>query len=219
MAETHPRNNILQQPSDIFWDQLNQSTATPGTDCNICLETIEGSVVSHKQCSLIACSDCLITWLKDQERCPMCRRHLKQKSRKYMTVDELVHDIQETRGQRPQPQTYYVVDSVATIRHVLEIVHQMGPIEDFWDFARDEQEDSFQLLESEGISGLTTLSVEELLRRKEEYHLDDTGIADLWSASRVFGVRVFHLMQFERYPDLGFWTALPARCAPTPESR
>ena len=121
-----------------------------------------------------------------------------------------IERVQAVREGRPNPSEYHVVlNGFAGIRTILEglPLPEGRATLDFWTQVRSEERGTHVVSLFAGLEALTTQSVDDLIRRCEEYRLSDDSINCLWLASRIFGCRTFYLIQFEDYPNLGLLDA------------
>lgn len=131
-----------------------------------------------------------------------------------MTDDEEAEDevdqILAARAARPPPTAYRVVTTVSAIHTIPSQRNNALQSDLIWTHINNDVEDSMLLLESEdqGEDGLTTISARNLIRRVDEFQLDQMSIQQLWIASRVLGVNWFYLTRLELHPDIGIWTPL-----------
>lgn len=57
------------------------------TDCNICFSELDNPVL-EPNCNNIFCTKCLLTWLKNKDTCPLCRKQIKPNELVYI-VDKI----------------------------------------------------------------------------------------------------------------------------------
>ena len=56
-------------------------------ECSICLEEIEDEEDKYiTLCNHIFHQSCLIKWIKDNQNCPICRRVIKYKRKRYIIL-------------------------------------------------------------------------------------------------------------------------------------
>jgi len=78
-----------------FRNELNERLKS---ECKICLSPIEVPVLEPR-CNNIFCSRCLFTWLKQKDKCPLCRSFINIKSLCYITSEEKKENRLPTKEQ------------------------------------------------------------------------------------------------------------------------
>ena len=61
-------------------------------DCNICFDKIKDPVM-EPGCQNLFCGKCLLTWLKDNSTCPLCRKNVSIRELVYINSDEKQQNI------------------------------------------------------------------------------------------------------------------------------
>ena len=194
----------LDLSEQIEWSKLPETEAHPGDECSICIVEIEGQKMSHNECSLMVHKDCLVTWLAENSTCPLCRRLLKPPIVSFR--QGVQHMIESRRESLRRITQHYVVSQRSDVRRILESL--IPAVEfarlDFWNALGDIERNT-SLIRQIQRAELVTHRPEELIRRKEEYNLNQKSMSELWCSSRIVGVTTFQLLQFEQYPNFGFW--------------
>lgn len=73
-------NNQISELERRFKDVLQDQ-------CNICLENLNEPVL-EPNCQTVFCGKCLLTWLKRDQRCPICRHTIEPNGLVYISTDE-----------------------------------------------------------------------------------------------------------------------------------
>lgn len=67
-------NNVIVQPHpSLFDNQTENKYNNQNTECPICLETIEFSLINHTNCQHKFCHSCLLRNMTVNMNCPLCR--------------------------------------------------------------------------------------------------------------------------------------------------
>lgn len=95
----------IKEVDNRFNDLLN-------TSCNICMETLSKPVM-EPHCQNLFCGKCLLTWLKENDTCPLCRQEINNK--------KLIHI--KTSNNSPSPPSSPLEKPKTKIQKTLEIIN------------------------------------------------------------------------------------------------
>jgi len=106
----------LQVLEERFKDIINQN-------CNICFDKLENPVM-ESQCQNIFCTTCLLTWLKNEKSCPLCRCKVDAKKLIYITSDEKSEDkIHEHKPLTKESTIINIINNNPSGRFVIYSAH------------------------------------------------------------------------------------------------
>jgi len=94
-------NSQISELKNRFHELLNQN-------CNICMEKIKNPLI-EPNCQNLFCTNCLFTWFKTKNSCPLCRHNIKLENLIYIENEYENQNIQQQKQELPLSKTEQII--------------------------------------------------------------------------------------------------------------